>query len=108
MGRLRSGSFTVVLVLLMGVVFPHVAMPLVAAGAVDPADITPLANLLGGLLAVAGARLLAALCAILAVLSLARGHGGLCLFLVMLAGTVLVAPVIIKAVVTHVAVTVGS
>jgi hypothetical protein len=87
---------------------PLVAVPLVAAGAVDPADITPLANLMGGLLAVAGARLLAALCAILAVLSLARGQGGLCLLLVMLAGIVLVAPVIIKAVVTHVAVTAGS
>jgi hypothetical protein len=80
----------------------------VAAAAVDPADITPVANLLGGLMAVAGARLLAALCAILAVLSLARGQGGRCLFLAMLAGIVLVAPVLIKAVVTHVAVAGGS
>ena len=103
MRRIKSGNFIGVLVLLIGL-----AMPLVAAGAVDPADITPLANLLGGLLAVAGARLLAALCVILAVLALARGHGGLCLFLVMLTGIVLVAPVIIKAVVTHVAVTSGS
>jgi hypothetical protein len=92
-----------VLMLSMSAVFP----PLVV-GAVDPADITPIANLLGGLLAVAGARLLAALCTLLAVLSLARGQGGLCLFLVMLAGLVLVAPVMIKAVVTHVAVAVGS
>ena len=103
MRRIRPGSVIGVLVLVTGL-----ALPIVATGAVDPADITPLANLVGGLLAVAGARLLAALCAILAVLSLARGQGGLCLFLVMLAGIVLVAPVIITAVVTHVVVTAGS
>lgn len=102
MPRLGSGSCLVVLVLV------SVVCPRQVVGAVDPADITPLANLLGGLLAVAGARLLAALCAILAALSLARGQGGLCLFLVLLAGVVLVAPVIIKAVVTHVAVAGGS
>lgn len=101
--RLGSRSYLGALVLLVSVVCSHEA-----AGAVDSADITPLANLLGGLLAVAGARLLAALCAILAVLSLARGQGGLCLFLILLAGMVLVAPVLIKAVVTHVAVAVGS
>lgn len=103
MRHLGPRSCGIVLVLSMSVVFPPLAV-----GAVDPADITPIANLLGGLLAVAGARLLAALCAMLAVLSLARGQGGLCLFLVMLAGLVLVAPVMIKAVVTHVAVAVGS
>lgn len=102
MPRLRSGSCLVVLVLLVSVVCPRLVV-----GAVDPADITPVANLLGGLLAVAGARLLAALCAILAALSLARGRGGLCLFLVVLAGVVLVAPAIIKTVVTHVAVAGG-
>jgi hypothetical protein len=76
--------------------------------AVDPADITPVANLVGGLLAVPGARLLAALCVILAVLALTHGRGGLCLFLVIVAGVVLVAPVVIKAVVLHVAATVRS
>ncbi|NOT56774.1 MAG: hypothetical protein HOP18_19415 [Deltaproteobacteria bacterium] len=84
------------------------AIASVTTAAVDPADITPVANLLGGLMAVAGARLVAALCVMLAALSLARSQGGLCLFLVMLAGIVLVAPVLIKAVVTHVAVTGGS
>ena len=84
------------------------ALPLQAMSAVDPADITPVANLVGGLLAVPGARLLAALCVILAVLALTRGHGGLCLFLVIVAGVVLVAPAVIKAVVLHVAATVRS
>jgi len=76
------------------------------AAGVDPADITPLAELVGGLLAIPVARLLAALCVILAALSLARGLSGLCLFLVMLAGVVLVAPAIVKAVVWRVAATV--
>lgn len=84
------------------------ATPPIAVSAVNPADITPLANLVGGLLAVPGARLLAALCIILAVLALTHGHGGLCLFLVIIAGVVLVAPVVIKAVVLHVAATVRS
>jgi len=103
MRSVGTGIIMGLLVLLFGLVMPFVAM-----SAVDPADITPLANLLGGLLAVPGARLLAVLCVILAVLSLARGHGGLCLFLVILAGVVLVAPVVVKAVVLHVAATVGS
>ena len=76
------------------------------AGSVDPADITPLAELVGGLLAVPVARLFAALCVILAVLSLARGLGSVCLWLMMLAGIVLVAPAIVKAVVWRVAATV--
>lgn len=76
------------------------------AAGVDPADILPLAEVTGGLLAVPGARLVAALCVTLAALSLARGLGGVCLFLVMLAGVVLVAPAIVKAVVWRVAATV--
>lgn len=76
------------------------------AAGVDPADILPLAEVTGGLLAVPIARLAAALCVTLAVLSLARGRGGVCLFLVVLAGMVLVAPAIVKAVVWRVAATV--
>ncbi len=96
------------LILNIVVVLWAVALPSIAVSAVDPADITPVANLVGGLLAVPGARLLAALCVILAVLALSRGHGGVCLFLVIVAGVVLVAPVVIKAVVLHVAATVRS
>jgi hypothetical protein len=73
---------------------------------VDPADITPLAEVTGGLLAVPVARLVAALCVTLAALSLARGLSGVCLFLVVLAGVVLLGPVIVKAVVWRVAATV--
>jgi|RhiMethySRZTD1v2_1073278.scaffolds.fasta_scaffold378505_3 type IV secretory pathway VirB2 component (pilin) len=76
------------------------------AAGVDPTDVAPLAELVGGLLAVPIARLVAALCVTLAVLALARGRSGLCLFLVMLAGVVLVAPAIVKAVVWRVAATV--
>ena len=90
------------------VVLWAVTLPSQALSAVDPTDIIPLANLVGGLLAIPGARLLAALCVILAVLALTRGHGGVCLFLVIVAGVVLVAPVVIKAVVLHVAATVRS
>ena len=90
------------------VVLWAVALPSLVVSAVDPADIIPVANLVGGLLAIPGARLLAALCVILAVLALTRGHGGVCLFLVIVAGVVLVAPVVIKAVVLHVAATVRS
>lgn len=82
------------------------SLAIAQAAGVDPADVTPLAELVGGLLAVPVARLFAALCVILAVLSLARGLGSLCLLLVILAGIVLVAPAIVKAVVWRVAATV--
>ena len=96
------------LILRTVVVVWAIALPSIVVSAVDPADITPVANLVGGLLAIPGARLLAALCVILAVLALTHGHGGVCLFLVIVAGVVLVAPVVIKAVVLHVAGTVRS
>lgn len=82
------------------------SLSLAHAAGVDPADITPLAEVTGGLLAVPVARMVAALCVIFAVLSLARGFSGVCLFLVVLAGVVLVGPVIVKAVVWRVAATV--
>jgi hypothetical protein len=72
-------------------------------GEVDPADINPLANLLGEILAVPLARMLAALCCVLAILALARGHGGACLLLVVLAGLILVGPTVMKAVVERAA-----
>ena len=89
--------------LVVGLLLP---LAIAHAAGVDPADITPLAELVGGLLAVPVARLFAALCVILAVLSLARGLGSVCLWLMMLAGIVLVAPAIVKAVVWRVAATV--
>jgi hypothetical protein len=82
------------------------SLALAHAADVDPADILPLAEVTGGLLAVPVARLVAALCVTFAVLSLARGLSGVCLFLVVLAGVVLVGPVIVKAVVWRVAATV--
>jgi hypothetical protein len=83
-----------------------VPLGLTHAAGVDPADINPLAEVTGGLLAVPVARLVAALCVTLAALSLARGLSGVCLFLVVLAGVVLLGPVIVKAVVWRVAATV--
>lgn len=82
------------------------SLPLAHAASVDPVDILPLAEVAGGLLAVPIARLIAALCVSLAAVSLARGLSGVCLFLVVLAGVVLVAPAIVKAVVWRVAATV--
>jgi len=69
------------------------------AGEVDPGDINPLADLLGGILAVPLARMFAALCFILAFLALARGLGGACLFLVILGGVVLIGPALMRTVV---------
>ncbi len=99
----RYHLLCVVIGLSAGLLLP---VTLAHAVGVDPADITPLAEVTGGLLAVPVARLVAALCVTLAVLSLARGSSGVCLFLVVLAGVVLVAPVIVKAVVWRVAATV--
>jgi hypothetical protein len=90
-------------VLVAGLLVP---VSIVHAAGVDPADVIPLAELVGGILAVPIARLFAALCVTFAVLAVAHGHGGLCLFLVVLAGLVLVAPAIVKAMVWQVAVTV--
>jgi len=72
-------------------------------GEVDPADIDPFANLLGHILAVPVARMLAALCCIAALLALARGLGGACLLLVVLAGLILVGPTLVQAVVERAA-----
>ena len=73
------------------------------AGEVDPGDINPLADLLGGILAVPIARMFAALCFILAFLALARGLGGTCLFLVILGGLVLIGPALMRTVVERAA-----
>jgi type IV secretory pathway VirB2 component (pilin) len=73
-----------------------------AAPQVDPADITPLADLLGWLLAVPVSRLCAVGCAVRACFALTRGHGGRALLYVGLTGVVLAAPAIVKTVLTHV------
>lgn len=73
-----------------------------AAPDVDPADITPLADLLGWLVAVPVSRLCAVGCAVRACFALTRGHGGRALFYVGLTGVVLAAPAIVKTVLSHV------
>jgi hypothetical protein len=90
----------VLLVLVLCLLLPAHGWPV---GEVDPADITPLANLLGDILAVPVARMFAAFCCVLAILALARGHGGACLFLVILAGLILVGPALMKTVVERAA-----
>ena len=77
-------------------------MPAWAAPQVDPADITPLADLLGWLLAVPVSRLCAVGCAVRACFALTRGHGGRALLYVGLTGVVLAAPVIVKTVLSRV------
>ncbi len=77
-------------------------MPVWAAPQVDPADITPLADLLGWLLAVPVSRLCAVGCAVRACFALTRGQGGRALLYVGLTGVVLAAPAIVKTVLSHV------
>jgi len=100
MPRASAWPLIVLLGLLTCLLLPANSWPV---GEVDPADINPLANLLGELLAVPVARMLAALCCVVAILAWARGQGGACLVLVVLAGLILVGPTVVKAVVERAA-----
>ncbi len=99
---LTRGAFTGGLLLAVGAVVFLTSWGW-TAGEVDPGDINPLADLLGGILAVPLARMFAALCFILAFLALARGLGGTCLFLVILGGLVLIGPALMRTVVERAA-----
>ena len=73
--------------------------PVWAVGEVDPAEIAPLAQTLGGLLAVPIARLLAALLLVLGGVALAHQRAGLGLLLIVLSGCVLVGPAFVRIVI---------
>lgn len=73
--------------------------PVWAVGEVDPAEITPLAHTLGGLLAVPIARLFAALLLVLGGVALAHQRAGLGLLLIVLSGCVLVGPAFVRIVI---------
>ena len=92
-------------ILVLGCVLSQVLLGVLqvwAAPDVDPADITPLADLLGWLVAVPVSRLCAVGCAVRACFALTRGHGGRALLYVGLTGVVLAAPAIVKTVLSHV------
>lgn len=93
------------LIVVCGCLLSHVLLGTLSAWAapqVDPADITPLADLLGWLVAVPVSRLCAVGCAVRACFALTRGHGGRALLYVGLTGVVLATPAIVKTVLTHV------
>jgi hypothetical protein len=73
--------------------------PVWVVGEVDPAEITPLANTMGGLLAVPIARLFAALLLVLGCVALAHQRAGLGLLLIVLSGCVLVGPAFVRIVI---------
>jgi hypothetical protein len=97
---MRTNKGMMVAVLLSDIVL--LTMRVWAAPQVDPADITPLADLLGWLLAVPVSRLCAVGCAVRACFALTRGHGGRAFLYLGLTGVVLAAPAIVKTVLTHV------
>ena len=73
--------------------------PVGAVGEVDPAEITPLAHTLGGLLAVPIARLFAALLIVLGCVACAHQRAGIGLLLIVLSGCVLVGPAFVRIVI---------
>jgi hypothetical protein len=91
------------LLIVLGVTFLVVAAAVAAEGGVDPADIVPLANTVGWLLAVPGARLFGVGLLLLACGAVARGHVGGAVFLVFFAGLVFIGPDAVRRVITHAA-----
>ena len=74
-----------------------------AAGEVDPADINPLADTVGWILAVPIARIFGAALVILAVAAFGHGAPGVGMLLTLLAGMVFVGPQVVKTVILHAA-----
>lgn len=93
------------LMIALGITLLVVAEAVAATGEVDPADIVPLANTMGWLLAVPGARLFGVGLLLLACGALARGHVGGAVFLVFFAGVVFIGPDAVRHIMTHAAVT---
>jgi Mn2+/Fe2+ NRAMP family transporter len=92
-----------VLMIVLGVMLLLVAEAVAADGGVDPADIFPLADTLGWLLAVPGARLFGVGLLLLACGAWARGQVGGAVFLVFFAGLVFIGPDAVRRVITHAA-----
>jgi Mn2+/Fe2+ NRAMP family transporter len=92
-----------VLLLALGMMLLVVADAVAAAGEVDPADIFPLANTAGWLLAVPGARLFGVALLLLACGAGARGQVGGAVVLVFFAGLVFIGPDAVRRVITHAA-----
>ena len=92
------------LMIALGVTLLVVAEAVAAAGEVDPADIVPLADTVGWLLAVPGARLFGVGLLLLACGALARGQVGGAAFLVFFAGLVFIGPDAVRHMMTHAAV----
>ena len=93
------------LMIALGITLLVVAEAVAATGEVDPADIVPLANTVGWLLAVPGARLFGVTLLLLACGALARGQIGGAVFLVFFAGLIFIGPDAVRRIITHAAVT---
>jgi hypothetical protein len=91
--------------IILGMTLLVVANVIAAPGEVDPADILPLADTVGWLLAVPGARLFGVTLLLLACGALARGQIGGAVFLVFFAGLIFIGPDAVRRIITHAAVT---
>ncbi len=100
---MRRRAWIGMLLIALGVMLLVVAEAVAADGGVDPADIFPLADTLGWLLAVPGARLLGVGLLLLACGAGARGQVGGAVLLVFFAGLVFIGPDAVRRVITHAA-----
>jgi hypothetical protein len=100
---MRRRAWVGALIIALGVLLLVVAEAGAADGGVDPADIVPLADTVGWLLAVPGARLLGVGLLLLACGAVARGHVGGAVFLVFFAGLVFIGPDAVRRVIMHAA-----
>ena len=100
---MRRRTWVGMLLIALGVMLVVVAEVVAADGGVDPADIVPLADTLGWLLAVPGARLFGVGLLLLACGAGVRGQIGGAVVLVVFAGLVFIGPDAVRRVITHAA-----
>ena len=100
---MRRRAWVGFLLMALGVMLLVVATAVAADGGVDPAEIFPLADTVGWLLAVPGARLFGVGLFLLACGAGARGQIGGAVVLLVFAGLVFIGPDAVRRVMTHAA-----
>jgi hypothetical protein len=100
---MRRRAWAGLLMITLGVMLLVVAAAVAAEGGVDPAEIVPLADTVGWLLAVPGARLFGVALLLLACGAVACGHIGGAVVLVVFAGLVFIGPDAVRHVIMHAA-----
>lgn len=100
---MKRRTWVGVLMVTLGVMLLIVVEAVAAEGGVDPAEIVPLADTVGWLLAVPGARLFGVALVLLACGAVARGHVGGAVVLIFFAGLVFIGPDAVRRVITHAA-----